>query len=87
VDEETTKQLFDLFVAESREREGGEGAEEVREVELPVMMGRTLKVVARGRSCFVTFPGESSQSVSIRRHITMMLLCCLSGCELLRAVL
>lgn len=49
---ESTKQLFDLFVAES------EGDGEVKEVEIPVMMGRSLTVLARGRSCFVTFQGN-----------------------------
>lgn len=53
VNKETTEKLYDLFICES-ELESPE--EEVQELEIPVMMGRTLRVVARGRSCFVTFP-------------------------------
>lgn len=56
VSDDTTKQLYDLFVKESAE----EGAGEVQELEIPVMMGRTLTVLGRGRSCFVSFPGVLS---------------------------
>jgi hypothetical protein len=62
VNEETTKQLYDLFVSES---EVGYEGQDVQEIEIPVMMGRTLKVLARGRSCFVTFPGKCDDCKSL----------------------
>lgn len=64
VSEETTKQLYDLFVTESGSGSGSGSGDEVQEVEIPVMMGRTLRVLARGRSCFVTFEGMSSSGSS-----------------------
>lgn len=70
VNEETTKQLYDLFLLESEKSlEATSGVkEEVAEVEIPVMMGRTLRVLARGRSCFVTFPGKLPFIVKLRVH-------------------
>ena len=66
--DETSKILYNLFVEESALQSN----DDIKEIEIPVMMGRTLKVLGRGRCCFVTFPGMDKHLIT--RHALLMIL-------------